>query len=186
MRKHGGTPSERDEYVTVATISPQGDARGRFVGGHHPGLAGCKPPSLFMRRASSCPSQRRSQGEPRGVSPQPSAPTLLYLAPLPSFHPPFTWAYRFLWGGGLQERLWDTLGCEKPESKLFANAIIALKPEAFFNLGANSTMAPRNSMRSKIWSSEETTFPPKFGQNGHGAKACSRGQWRCEPQINAI
>ena len=67
MRKHGGTPSRRDKQVTLAAISPPGDARGRFVGGQQSGLAGCKPPPLFTRAASSCSSQGRRQGEPRGV-----------------------------------------------------------------------------------------------------------------------
>ena len=51
MRKHGGTPSRRDTFVTLAAISPPGVAWGRFVGGHQSGLAGCKPPPLFMRGA---------------------------------------------------------------------------------------------------------------------------------------
>ena len=77
MRKHGGTPSRRDKHVTPAAISPTGVARGRFVGGQQSGLAGCKPPPLFTRGASSCSSQGRRQGEPRGASPRPSAPTYL-------------------------------------------------------------------------------------------------------------
>ena len=77
MRKHGGTPSRRDKHVTLAVISPPGDARGRFVGGQQSGLAGSKPPPLFTRGASSCSSQGRRQGEPRGASPRPSAPTYL-------------------------------------------------------------------------------------------------------------
>ena len=77
MRKHGGTPSRRDKHVTLAAISPPGVARGRFVGGQQSGLAGCKPPPLFTRGASSCSSQGRRQGEPRGASPRPSAPTYL-------------------------------------------------------------------------------------------------------------
>ena len=77
MRKHGGTPSRRDKHVTLAAISPPGVTRGRFVGGQQSGLAGSKPPPLFTRGASSCPSQGRRQGEPRGASPQPSAPTYL-------------------------------------------------------------------------------------------------------------
>ena len=64
MRKHEGTPSRRDKHVTPAANSPPGVARGRFVGGQQSGLAGCKPPPLFTRRASSCSSQRRHQGEP--------------------------------------------------------------------------------------------------------------------------
>ena len=82
MRRHGGTPSRRNRYVTLAAISPPGAARGNFVGGHQCGLAGCKPPPLFMRRASSCLSQGRRQQEPSGTSPQPDAPTYLpyYLA----------------------------------------------------------------------------------------------------------
>ena len=77
MRKHGGTPSRRDKHVTLAAISPPGVARGRFVGGQQSGLAGCKPPPLFTRGASSCSSQGQRQGEPWGASPRPSAPTHL-------------------------------------------------------------------------------------------------------------
>ena len=77
MRKHGGTPSRRDKHVTLAAISPPGVARGRFVGGQQSGLAGCKPPHLFTRGVPSCSSQRRRQGEPKGASPRPSAPTYL-------------------------------------------------------------------------------------------------------------
>ena len=77
MRKHGGTPSRRDKHVTLAAISSPGVARGRFVGGHQSGLAGCKPPPLFMRGASFCSSQGRRQGEPWGASLRPSAPTYL-------------------------------------------------------------------------------------------------------------
>ena len=51
MRKHEGTPSWRDKHVTLAAISPSGVARGRFVGGHQSGLAGCKLPPLSMRGA---------------------------------------------------------------------------------------------------------------------------------------
>ena len=81
MRKHGGTPTRRDKYVTQAAISPPGVAWGRFVGGKQSGLAGCKPPPLFTRGASSCSSQGRRQGEPWGASPRPSAPT--YPPPIP-------------------------------------------------------------------------------------------------------
>ena len=77
MRKHGGTPSRRDKYVTLAAISPPGVARGRFVGGHQSGLAGCKSPPLFKRGASSCSSQWQRQRKPWGASPRPSAPTYL-------------------------------------------------------------------------------------------------------------
>ena len=77
MRKHGGTPSRRDKHVTLAAISPPGVARGRFVGGQQSGLAGCKPPPLFTRGASSCSSQGRRQGEPWGASPRPRASTYL-------------------------------------------------------------------------------------------------------------
>ena len=77
MRKHGGTPTRRDEYVTLAAISPPGVARGRFVGGHQSALAGCKSPPLFKRGVSSCSSQQQRQREPWGASPQPSAPTYL-------------------------------------------------------------------------------------------------------------
>ena len=79
MRKHGGTPSWRDKHVTLVAISPSGVARGRFAGGQQSGLAGCKPPPLFMLGTSSCPSQGRRQGEPWGASPGPSA--LTYLPP---------------------------------------------------------------------------------------------------------
>ena len=77
MHKHGGKPSRPDKHVTPAAISPPGVAWGRFVGGQQSGLAGCKPPPLFTRGASSCSSQGRRQGEPRGASPRPSAPTYL-------------------------------------------------------------------------------------------------------------
>ena len=66
MRKHGGPPSRRDKHVTLAAISPPGVARGRFVGGQKSGLAGCKPPPLFTRGASSCSSQGRRQGGTMG------------------------------------------------------------------------------------------------------------------------
>ena len=79
MRKQGGTPSRRDKYVRLTAISPPGVARGRFVGGHQSGLAQCKSPPLFKRRASSCSSQRQRQREPCGASRQPSAPTYLPL-----------------------------------------------------------------------------------------------------------
>ena len=77
MRKHGGTASGCDKQVTLAAISPPGDARGRFVGGQQSGLAGCKSPPLFKCGASSCSSQRQRQREPWGASPGPSAPTYL-------------------------------------------------------------------------------------------------------------
>ena len=77
MRKLGGTPPRRDKHVTLAAISPPGVARGRFVGGHQSGLAGCKPPPLFTRGTSSCSAQGRGLGEPWGASPRPSAPTYL-------------------------------------------------------------------------------------------------------------
>ena len=85
MRKHGGTPSWRDKHATLAAISPPGVARGRFVGGQQSGLAGCKPPPLFTRGASSCSSQGRRQGEPWGASPRPSAPTYLPHPPVRLF-----------------------------------------------------------------------------------------------------
>ena len=72
MRKHRGTTSPRDMFVTLAAINPPGGAPGRFVGGHQSGVAGCKPPPLFMRRASSCTSQRQRQQEPWGSSRVPS------------------------------------------------------------------------------------------------------------------
>ena len=75
MRKHRGTPSQPDTFVTLAAISPPSIARGRVVGGEQSGLARCKPSSLFKRGASSCTSQGRHQGEPWGTSPQLTAPT---------------------------------------------------------------------------------------------------------------
>ena len=85
MRKHGGTPYWRDKHVTLAAISPPGVARGRFVWGQQSGLAGCKPPPLFTRGASSCSSQGRRQGEPLGASQGLSAPTYLpYRNPHPT------------------------------------------------------------------------------------------------------
>ena len=91
MRKHGGKPFRRDKHLALAVISLPGVARPRFVGGQQSGLAGCKPPPLFMRRTSSCPTQERRQGEPWGASPRPSAPTYLptYLGMLNSIISPF-------------------------------------------------------------------------------------------------
>ena len=77
MRRHGGTPSLHDKYVTPAAISPPGVAWGRFVGGYQSGLAGCKSPPLFKRGASSCSSQWQRQREPWCVPPLLSAPTYL-------------------------------------------------------------------------------------------------------------
>ena len=54
MRKHGGTPSRRDEYVTLAAKCPPGDAWGCFVGSHQSGLEGCESPRLLKPGASSC------------------------------------------------------------------------------------------------------------------------------------
>ena len=84
MRKRGSTPSRRDKCVTSAAIRPSAAAKGHFVWGHQPGLAGCKPPPLFKRGASSCTSQRQHQRKPWGASPQPSAPT--YLPPTRTSH----------------------------------------------------------------------------------------------------
>ena len=47
-------PGQHFQHVTLAAISPPGVARGRFVWGQQSGLAGCKPPPLFTRGASSC------------------------------------------------------------------------------------------------------------------------------------
>ena len=69
MRKHGGTPSRGDKYVTLAAISPPGVAQGRLVGDTQSGLAGCKPPLLLKRGASFCLSQQQRQREPWGASP---------------------------------------------------------------------------------------------------------------------
>ena len=63
MRKHRGIPSWRNKHVTLAAISPPRVARGRFVGGHQSGLAGCRSPPFFERGASSCSSQRQRQRE---------------------------------------------------------------------------------------------------------------------------
>ena len=51
MRKHRGTPSQRDKFVTLAAISPPSSARGCFVGGRQSGLAGCKPPTPLHARS---------------------------------------------------------------------------------------------------------------------------------------
>ena len=53
MRKHRGTSSRQDKHVTLAAISPPGDAQGRFVRGQQSGLAGCKSPPLCRCGASS-------------------------------------------------------------------------------------------------------------------------------------
>ena len=66
MRKHGGTPSRRDKHVVLAAISSPGVAWGCFVGGQQSGLAGCKPPPLFMRGTSSCPSRGAMPGGTMG------------------------------------------------------------------------------------------------------------------------
>ena len=47
-------------------------------------------------------------------------------------------------------------------------------------------MAPRNSMRTKMWSFEKTTFPLKFGQNSRGGKPRSGSQRRYEPDTKTI
>ena len=78
MAKHGVTASRRDMYVTLAAISPPGDAQGRFVWGLQSGLVGCKSPPLFKRGACSCSSQQQRQREPGGASPRASAPTYIH------------------------------------------------------------------------------------------------------------
>ena len=90
MRKHGGTPSRPDRFVTLAAISPPAVARGCCVGGHQSGLAGRNPPPLLMRGAYSCMSQWGRRREPWGTSPRPTARTFLHLAPTsisPAFQP---------------------------------------------------------------------------------------------------
>ena len=62
MRKHGGTPSQRDKHVTLAAISPPGVAQGRFVGSQQSGLAGSK--RLPSSRAKPLPVRHR--GDARG------------------------------------------------------------------------------------------------------------------------
>ena len=69
MRKHGGTPSQRGTFLTLAAISPPGVIQGRFVGGHQSGLARCKPPPLFKRRASSYPVTAAMPGGTKGRLP---------------------------------------------------------------------------------------------------------------------
>ena len=103
MRKHGGTPSRRDKHVTLAAISPPGVARGRFVGDHQSGLAGCKPPPLFKRGASSCSSQRQRHQTPWGASPQPSAPTYLPTYLVVSGIPALAGAVVGAGGGGIRD-----------------------------------------------------------------------------------
>ena len=50
------------------------------------------------------------------------------------------------------------------------------KAGTMFLSEVNSTMAPRNSMRTTTWSFVKTTFPVKIGQNGRGTKACFQSQ----------
>ena len=104
MHKHGGTPCQRDKHVTLAAISPLGVARGRFVGGQQSGLAGCKPPPLFTRGASSCSSQGRRQGEPWGASPRPSAPT--YLLPISIYIYIYIYTHIYIYMVGVEWRVW--------------------------------------------------------------------------------
>ena len=61
-----------------------------------------------------------------------------------------------------------------------------LMPKAIFNFGASSKMALRNSMRTKTWLLEKTTFPLKRGRNSCGAKAGFCSQRQIEPQSKAI
>ena len=77
MRKHGGRTSQRDKYVMLAAIGPPVVSRGRFVGGHQSGLAGCNSPLLIKLGASPCLSQLQRQRKPWGASQRPSAHTYL-------------------------------------------------------------------------------------------------------------
>ena len=138
MRKHGGIPSRRDKHVTLAAISPPGVARGRFVGGQQSGLAGCKPPPLFKRGASSCSSQGRRQGEPWGASPRPSAPTYLP-----------TSAWNKHWGGKRRGHLY-VHGAQQ-DSERTPNKIIADRAKGLLVLtGLVSGDARGEVVRSKI------------------------------------
>ena len=138
MRKHGGTPSRRDNHVTPAAISPPGDARGRFVGGQQSGVAGCKPPPLLTRGASSCSSQGRRQGEPRGASPRPSAPTYLptYLRKICSLWYNLTKKIVFLTVAGFgilgpHKILGVPLSLANPGSTWYSTALPAFPPMPF-------------------------------------------------------
>ena len=77
MCKHGSAPSRREQYVTLAAISPPGVARGRFVAGHKSGSAGCKSPPLFKRGASSYSSQRQRQNHGAPLHDRVHLPTYL-------------------------------------------------------------------------------------------------------------
>ena len=87
MRKHGGPPSRHDKLSRWRRSALPVLPGAALLGCHNSGLAGCKPPPLFMRGTSSCPSQGRRQGKTWGASPRPSAPTYLPLkgAEVPSF-----------------------------------------------------------------------------------------------------
>ena len=62
MRKHGGKPSRRGKFLTLAATSPHGVARGRFVEGHQIGLAGSSSAGLFLYRYKS--DARGNHGAP--------------------------------------------------------------------------------------------------------------------------
>ena len=57
FRPREGTCASTEAHppgVTGLSRWRQSALRARFVGGHQSGLAGCKPPPVFMRRAFSC------------------------------------------------------------------------------------------------------------------------------------
>ena len=56
----------------------------------------------------------------------------------------------------------------------------------FFRFRSLSTIAPRNSTRTKTWFFEKNIFPLIFRQNGCGAKADSRSQEPYGPCIKAL
>ena len=170
MRKHGGTPSRRDKCVMPAMIGPPGAARGRFVGGHQSGLAGCKPPPLFKRGASSCASQQQRQREPWGASPPPSAPTYLptwslLLALLGWWVVPHQSWLRALWalcpafpGWGL---LLALVGWVVPRQSWRRALRVLFSAIPGWGLLLPLVTAPRNSWRRALW----VLFPaiPRWG-----------------------
>ena len=131
MRKHRGTPSRRDKYVTLAADSPPVGAWGPSVVGDQSGLVGYKSPPLFKREAPSCSSQRQRQQEPWGASPRQSSPTYLLRdsgaqgpgaepMAVPCWHPHQGW---FLVGVRRQERARATgLACGDAYSRLLTRS----------------------------------------------------------------
>ena len=66
------------------------------------------------------------------------------------------------------------------------NAHKTKSPRPFSFFRANSTMAPRNSMRTKTLFSKRASFGRKLGQNGQTPEAHIRSLWGVEPRTKAI